>query len=149
MAFAAYLTDVQADALLANVVNTAAWDAASSGDKNKALYSASQAIDRLDFAGDKTDESQDNEFPRDGDTVVPSDIEWAVAYEAMALIQGMDPEFENENLAVARDRYGSVTTEYLNVPRDNINNGIMSTKAWQFLLPYLNDLRTIDMVRLN
>lgn len=149
MAFTPYLTYTEADTLLANILDTDAWDDASNADKTKALFMASQAIDRLDYMYSKTSDTQDNEFPRNGDTAIPEDIQWATAYEAMMLLEGKDPEFEREELTTSRDRYAAVSTQYIEAPEDHINNGIMSIKAWNFLLPHLNDLRSLKMERLN
>src|SRR5215216_3201457 len=39
------------------------------------IYVAGRAVDEMSpFKGDKTDEDQEHQFPRDGDTTVPDDV---------------------------------------------------------------------------
>ena len=70
----------------------------SASDKTKALFEATQLIDNLNFEGDKLDSDQDDEFPRTGQTEVPTSIEEAANEIAYALLDGRDVEFELETM---------------------------------------------------
>jgi hypothetical protein len=136
------------DAYFALKLNADAWDDASDEDKLKALYSATQAIDQLNFRGDKTDEDQSLQFPRDDETTVPRDIEIAAYEIAIMLLDGVDPEMEAANLAAVSQGISSVRVTYdRSAMSDHILAGIVSITAWQRLRPYLYDSSEIILSR--
>lgn len=122
-------------------LNTYAWDAASDPDRLKALKMATKRIDRLQFIGAKLDTlTQTLEFPRDYQTEVPTDIQEACCLLALALLDGVDPEIEDQNLSAVTQAFSTARTTYEpSVRRDYIRNGIPCVEAWQILLPYLAD----------
>lgn len=126
-----------------------AWDCANETDRNKALVMATRAIDRLNFHGQKADDSQALQFPRLGDTSVPNDIKYACAEEALALLDGKDPEVERESLGIVEQSFGSVKAKFDRETARSINilHGIMSATAWSYLLPYLRDPLTMRISR--
>ena len=136
-----YLTKAEADSYFAGRLNTECWDDADDATKDKALLQATRAIDRLNFRGKKTEDSQELQFPRDDDTVVPDDIKAACAEESLQLLEGKDPEMERESLAVTKQEFGKAKIQFDNLTSRPINilNGIMSIVAWSYLLPYLRD----------
>lgn len=145
----AYLTRTEADVYFSGRLKTNPWDNASDVDKDKALLQATRAIDRLNFRGIKTDEAQELQFPRSDDTIVPADIECACAEEALALLDGKDPEMEREALAITEQTFGKLKAKFDRQAGRPINilNGIMSATAWGYLLPYLRDPLTIRLSR--
>lgn len=58
--------------------------------KSRALIHATRKIDTLIFKGVKTNPNSINQFPRNGDTVVPEQIKWACMEEAFAIISDND-----------------------------------------------------------
>lgn len=127
-----YFDDVRLDA--------DAWDDSESLKQLKALKAATLSIDRLSFIGKKTTSTQLYEFPRDGDTLVPDEIKRACCELALAFLDGVDPDLEDEALGDVVDAYATVrVTSDVNVRKDHIKAGIPSIQAWRFLLPYLND----------
>jgi len=145
----AYITRMEAQVYFDGRLNTGPWDAADDTTKDKALLQATRAMDRLNFRGEKADESQALQFPRSGDDTVPEDIECACAEEALALLDGKDPEMEREALAITEQTFGKIKAKF---DRDagrpiNILNGIMSATAWGYLLPYLRDPLTMRISR--
>src|SRR3972149_1118119 len=88
----AYLSESAASDYFANRLNTGAWDDADPADQLKALLMATDAIDRLNFLSEKADDTQEHQFPRLGDIVVPQDIQEACAELALRLLDGVDPE---------------------------------------------------------
>ena len=145
-----YATIDEAQAYFDRVLNTRPWDCASSTEKTKALAQATDIIDRLNFLGTKTNDAQENQFPRNDDTVVPDDVKNATAAIALALLDGVDPELEYENLHLKSQGYGSVRGSYdQRPPMPHIVAGIPSVTAWRFLQPYLRDPNTFDIYRIS
>ena len=143
-----YATIPEAQAYFDRVLNTRPWDCASAADQAKALAQATDIIDRLSFLGCKTVAAQVNQFPRDDDLVVPTDVKNASAAIALALLDGVDPELEFENLQLRSQGYGSLRASYdQDPPIPHITAGIPSVTAWRFLKPYLRDPNTIDIFR--
>jgi hypothetical protein len=147
---AAYATRTEAQAYFDERLNTDAWDDATEANQTKALAMSTKLIDRLNFVGEKTDEDQDNQFPRDNDTEVPNDIKNACSEIALALLDGVDPELEFENLAMVSQGYANVRSTYdRSFAQEHIVAGIPSVIAWRYLKPYLRDARAIDLSRVS
>lgn len=146
----AYISISAATDYFANRLNTDPWDDASEIDAEKALNMATDAIDRLNFLGEKTDSSQENQFPRSGDVTVPTDIQEACAEIALRLLDGVDPELEFENLTMVSQGYANVRSTYdRSSPLEHIVAGIPSITAWRKIKPYLRDARGIGVNRVN
>lgn len=129
-------------------LNVQPWEDALVSDRNKALIMSTRAIDKLNFLGSKNSESQQLQFPRGNDTVVPLDIEIA-AYECvLEYLDGFNIEEETRSLGVVSNRgwqAGSTyNPAYVNT---HIRNGIPSSEAWFYLLPYLVDNTAINLSR--
>lgn len=158
-----------ADDYFATRLHEQVWSDASSQDKDAALLRATKIIDRLNFKGYKkpvydylqttdcpeqseintANASQILEFPRDTDTAVPEDIELACYEIAYALLDGVDPELELENLSVSSQGYASARTTYDRGrnPLEHLNAGIPSAFAWSVLKPFLRDSGSIKLSR--
>jgi hypothetical protein len=108
----------------------------------KAINLATRAIDNLAFVGIKTDSSQENEFPRGGDIVVPERIKHATCEETVStLLKSMDTDD-----SVVEQAMGGV--RMIRRPASlpvNQANGIRSPDAWRLLLPFLIDGYTINL----
>lgn len=169
----AYGTLSEANNYFDNRLRSVAWRRAKKEDKKSAMVEATQMIDRLNFAGIKSDATQVHQFPRgpspvrvgtttngiapcgcsnvtlrDPDTVIPADIKKACFEIAIKLIQGYDPDREADILAVNQQAYSNVRTGYDRsfVP-DYMSAGIPSFRAWTYLKPYLRDPNEISFVR--
>lgn len=142
------------------------WFEESSLDRTRALYTAARLLGCLNYRGSKhtvydldTDATaaekraaelaQELEFPRDADTTVPDDIKIAGYEIAFALIDGVDPDLELENLGVVNQSYAGVRTSYNRdqQPIEHLINGIPSATAWRIIRPYLRDSRQIKLRR--
>lgn len=148
-----------------NRLRSVPWKRANSNDKRSALHEATQMIDRLNFAGNKTDPVQVHQFPRapiaaptqivvnesgipvtlastddSADSVIPTDIKYACFEIAMKLIQGYDPDREADLLTTESHSYSGVRTTFNRdfIP-DYMRAGIPSFKAWSYLKPFLRD----------
>jgi len=129
---------------------TDAWDDATAAKQQKALNFATAMIDKLNYAGEKSDSAQVNQFPRGSDTEVPTDIKEADAELAYALLDGIDPDFEYENLREVSMGFASVrdsmSTKLL---PQHVINGIPSIQAWDKLTPYFRDVSAINLMRIS
>jgi len=131
-------------------LNALPWDEALANDRQKALIMATRAIDRLNFAGEKTDSLQSLQFPRGDDTVVPLDIELA-AYEcALRFLDGVDMQDEIESIGIVSNAYlGTRSTYDESFVPEYVRAGIPSAEAWIHLKPYLRDPRAINLSRVS
>jgi len=121
-------------------LNAEAWDESIEEIRLKALKSATIKIDRLSFKGTQTYIGQVREWPRNGAVLVIDDIKIACFEIALALLDGVDPDLEEEALGSMTDAYATIRiTSDPNIRKDHIRAGIPSTEAWKHLLPHLND----------
>lgn len=124
------------------------WEITSEPDKLKALTSATRAIDNLNFNGTKNEPDQPLEFPRNGAEQVPQNIQYATYEEALALLNGVDPDTEAGNLRVTSRGFGSVRVNYDDrTAPHHVVAGIASYKAWQLLLPLIKPRLTLKLRR--
>ncbi len=151
---ATYDTYINADTYFESRLHVATWRESTTAQKIIALVEATQRIDRLRFRGTKVIADQDLEFPRyygdeaEGDETVPEDIKIASYELALALLDGVDPDMEFENLAVVGHAYSSVRmTKLSDNTLAHIAAGIPNATAWRHLLPYLASSKTIRMHR--
>ena len=138
-----YGTLVDAETYFNSRLYKDAWDDATDASKTIALNEAQIRIDLLGFAGLEVTEG--TVFPRyygdesDGTETTPDAILKAGYECAFSLLDGVDPEFEQENLAISSESYASIRTNYARsqgVP-DHFKSGIPSALAWRFLEYYL------------
>lgn len=136
------------DIYFATRMGSDSWDTAEVEDKTKALGHATMIIDNLNYLGTKLDETQENAFPRFGQTDVPNDIVVACCEIALSLLDGINPELELENLMQTHSGYANVKSTYNRdqLP-EHILAGVPSSTAWRYLKPWLTDNRSIVMNR--
>jgi hypothetical protein len=147
---AAYALSSDGDDYFAERMYHDIWDGATNDEKLRALTTASDMIDRLAYAGDKTDPEQDREFPRGGDTDVPNDIMLATIELANSLLDGVENEQEERELSTKAAAYSSVRTTYdRTFPRESQAAGIPNVLAWKFIRPYLADPTGIILRRVS
>lgn len=142
---------VEADNYFAVLLQGKKWKTQSLADKQMALKSATLLIDNLNFVGDKTDEDQALEFPRDGDTTIPDKIKKACFEIAMALLKKVDLERERDNLFKSTRGYGQFRSE--NGTPESVQPwfvaGIPSSYAWDYLRPFLRPRDEVTLLRVN
>lgn len=145
-----YMTVIEATAYFNDRLNVRPWECATPEEQRRSLAMSTEIVDRLNYVGCKADDAQDNQFPRGTDTVVPADVQKASAEVALALLDGVDPEMEFENLFLRSQGYGSVRSSYdKSSPSPNIVGGVPSVTAWRYLLPYLREPNTFDIFRVS
>jgi hypothetical protein len=170
-----YGTLMEANEYFEHRLHEIAWFDSDATDRPKALIKAADLIDNLNFKGDKHDvneisydadgeylfptddelreaeASQELEFPRGEDTEVPNQIliaSWEIAY---ALLDGVDPDLDVENLGVVSQGYASVRTTYARnqAQVEHLMHGIPSATAWRYLKPFLRDADKIQLSRVD
>lgn len=146
-----YGTLVEAEVYFSQRLNTTQWDLALVNDRTAALSMATRAIDRLNFAGDKADEDQELQFPRDDDTEVPEAIRIA-AYEcALRYVDGVDLDHEARDIGVLANSTsaGTRTTFQEGTVAEHLRAGISSAEAWYYLLPFLRNPHDLTFSRVS
>ena len=143
-----YATEVDGDTYMTGKLDSDAWDDATAAEKQTALTQATRIIDRLNFIGAKNVATQVNQFPRGIDTTVPTDIRDASIEVAFALLDGVNPDLERENLNVVAQGLSSARSTYDRSFADaRIAAGVPSMVAWNLLRPFLRDDRQIATLR--
>jgi hypothetical protein len=161
----AYATLEQADAYFETRLFGQAWANAAPQNRSAALTMATEQIDRLNFNGMKhaawlvaettcddviitaAAATQELQFPRGRDTVVPVDIRKACYEIAILLLDGKDADEEFEDLPVVSQGYSSVRRTYSrNTVQEHLLNGIVSPLAWRYLRPFLRDALSLRVV---
>ena len=125
-----------------------AWDNVANEVRTKVLIHGTRLIDQLNFAGDKYDEDQENEFPRGDNPDVPDAIKKANCELAYALLEGLDPELESESAFQTASVFDviRINRQQSLIPT-RILHGIISQAAWNYLRPYLRDPSSITLSR--
>lgn len=158
---AMYVSMSEAQTYFDDRLHETAWSEASPADRQKSLIAATRIIDRLNFKGYKkpvydllasnpdatqaeinaASATQETQFPRDTDSDVPAEIKIACYEIAYALLDGIDPDLELENLSIISHGYASVRTTYSRShnPIEHLNAGVPSATAWRYLRPFLRD----------
>lgn len=167
----AYVTIQEAEDYFAFRLHETAWSQATPAERTAALIDATRIIDNLNFKGNKavvytllaanedaTDAqiraaaaTQDLEFPRGADTEVPERIKWACYEIAYALLDGVDPQYELENMSMNDHGIGAVRASYNRnqEPLEHFMNGVPSSTAWSYLKPFLRDDRRRRLTRVS
>ena len=145
-----YGTPEEADNYHGSMLEGQRWLYADRHTRVAALVSATKRIDRLNFIGVQAVEGQPLQFPRGTDTVVPVDIRQACYELALALLKGVDPDTEADNLVVTTQAYGGLRTDYdRSTAPPYFRAGIPSQTAWNLLLPYLEPRLGLDLRRVS
>ena len=146
-----YGTLASADAYwLAKMDYDQLWAGQPDSEKTKALVTATQLIDALNFQGSKTVSTQELEFPRGTDTIVPTKIEEACYEIAYAILDGRDPEKDLEHINAQTVGYGTarLRVNAAKAPESKVH-GIPSELAWKWLKPFLRDKGSLTFVRVS
>ena len=125
------------------------WTNADAATRRKALIEATSIIDRLNFYSTKTDESQKLQFPRNEETDIPDDVNFAAYEVSILLISGLRPEDYIANAGVKSDAFESLKVTYTDTVPQHISTGLMSPKALMYLLPYLRVSGSVDIKRVS
>lgn len=147
-----YADETYGDAYFGERLGTDSWDSASSVNKNKAMKHATRTIDLLPLVGEKYDETQEREFPRDVDgATVPAEVQDATCEVALALLEGRMASELLPTAGVASESAGDVSVSYTD-DRGQMSMldetfGLGSHEAANLLAPWIEDPALIDINR--
>jgi len=142
-----YCDDTYATAYWADRIAPAAWTAASSGDKTKAIKMATAYINMLDFVGYKTSDTQANEFPRNDETTIPVEVANATCEIAATLLTGGTTLAQQQSAGNIRsESVGDASRSYATSVQEQ-SLGVISPEAARLLAPWLRDPSEIRMER--
>lgn len=143
----AYGCTHEADCYFDERLGSESWESATTPNKEKALKQATRLIDRFSYIGSRTADLQPREFPRNGATTIPRDIEIACYEIALKLLEGFDIDKAIAGNRVTGRRFADVATNYNESIPEHISVGIPSLTAWQYLKPYLRNPGSIVLER--
>jgi len=169
--YSTYVTIQEAQAFFDCKLHETAWSASNPLEREPALIEATRIIDSLNIKGVKAAvctlltanpdataaeirvaaATQELEFPRGTDTDIPDRIKWATCEIAYALLDGVDPQFELENMSMNDHGIGSVRASFNRTqsPLEHFMNGVPSSTAWKYIKPFLRDDRGIRIDRVS
>lgn len=126
------------------------WRASTAERKLAALYEASALLDTLSFTGSKTDDTQYLQFPRGGDTEVPTKVLYAVYEMADRLLGGLNVDFEADATVKKRTKFGMSEVEYENkLPALYKTAGIYSATVFRYIGAFLRNNHELLLKRVN
>ena len=145
-----YVTTDEADTYFETRFQSEEWEDADSDTKIRVLATSTKLMDNLNYFGTKTESSQELQFPRNGQTTIPTRVKEACYEISYALLEGRDPDYDIENINVSGSRFGSasVSRDPENIPL-HVVAGIPSIRAWNLLRPYLNNSQTLRIERIS
>jgi hypothetical protein len=143
-----YGTVEKANNYFARRLNCQRWQTFDNNLKFVALVEGTRVIEKLNFVGSKAIIDQALQFPRGTDLLIPVNVEYACYEISYALLKGVNPSTERENLFAKVQGYGQFRTEYReNTVKPWVAAGIPSVEAWDYLAPYLLPRTELDLWR--
>ena len=146
-----YIDIPEANQYFAERLKTTEWDSASAGDQTAALKTATRMLNDLHYIGQKTDEEQDNEWPRDANPI-PFQIKQATAEVALALLKGFDIDtLEQQSMGKTSESTGDASVSY---GADGLraltkrNLGLPSPSAARLIRPFIVDRKEFRLDRM-
>lgn len=145
-----YLTTNECNTYLEGKYHNYAWVAATEAARTKAIITAGRLMDSLAYTGEKTDEAQEHQFPRNGDTVIPTDIKNACAEITFHILDGFDAEKELASLSLTSQGFASARSTWdRNIVPEHLRYGIPSAVAWGILKKQLRDVEAVQLTKVS
>ena len=132
--------------LQANKLYIDAWTEEEEPQHTIALNMAFNIIEQLPYKGYRSVEDQDNSFPRDGETTVPTKVLWAEAEIAYSILDDIDPESEARQGEIKAASFTTIKTTYGSHALWRAY-GVPSATAWKYLTPYISFSETIELAK--
>lgn len=148
-----YADEAYGTAYHAERLNSGKWDTADSATRVKALKEATRLIDLVPLVGQKYDEDQVREFPRDVDEggEVPSEIQDACCEVALSLLQGLGMDQLSSSIGIASESTGDASVSYAGerggMALVDESFGLPSPTAASLMAPWIADTSNIDLTR--
>ena len=145
-----YVTTIEANTYFSTRYPNVEWVNCDVDTQTRLLTTAEQLIDQLNFTGEKTDPEQIAEFPRYESLLIPLAIKNACYEIAYALLDGANVEYNSRNINVTSSDFGTVSnTKSINDTPLHLIHNIPSSRAWNYLKPYLQFSTLIRMERMS
>jgi len=145
-----YINILNANEYFEERLNSTDWEFATLEDRTKSLKMATRLISRLNYIGNKTTSSQELEFPRGGDEDIPIEVGFACCEIAIKILEGYDSDMEVDSIGRTKSEFSSVKNTYNpSIVREHKALGMLSSLAWDYLRPYLQDVNSIGLLRVN
>ena len=129
-----YVNLTEANEYFSDRLHADAWAEASDADKEKALATATKAIDRMPLIGRKAVSEQTLAFPRHPDTEVPVAVKDACCEEALAILKsGNSQRRKLQQEGVQSFTLGNMSETYV----AGASRGLLSQEARELLRPWL------------
>ena len=123
-----------ADAFLLKMLHTAPWDESNDADRTVALDNAEVLITALNV-------------PEWTSVTVPDDVCKAISLIANKLLDGSDPDDNNDLLGVKSINFDRHKIQYRDKTLPHQAVGIPSALAYHLLIPYLITLTSVNLQR--
>ncbi len=144
-----YVTVEEATAILDERLNIEAWTDSIYADKVRATKQATQIINKFNYISSKYEASQVNEFPR-LDNLIPDEIKLACCLIALSLLDGVNPDLEQENISVTnRSMSTSKTTYDRGFALEHQAHGVPSAEAWSLMKQFMKDQKSVRVTRVS
>lgn len=139
-----YADRIFGDAYWAERLNATVWTTATTDNRDKALKQATKLIDGLNFTGYRSVDTQAGEFPRNGDTDIPYEVQEACCEIAMECLSGNTlASAVTAKAGIASESIGDASVAYDGVGRAgsmiSATLGTLSPVAARLLAPWLRD----------
>lgn len=150
MATTSYADPAFAESYFSERLDADAWDDASTTTQLKALKQATREMDVFEYAGFKTDAEQPNEFPREGDTDVPIEVQQACCEVAIALLEGQTLSKAFKKQGITSEGVGDASVSYGEsggAAGFEASGNLPSMQAYRLLREFLADQSEFEILR--
>lgn len=138
----------EANEYFAGRLHVDTWLQANVLDKNKALITATRYLNKFDYFGTKTLETQEHEFPRSGSTEIPNEIKMACYEIAISLLDGSEIDRDVDNLSITGQGFSGARATYDRAfALEHIRAGVPNPLAWDYIKPFLRDSNAVKLRR--
>ena len=148
MAITPYADETFGDDYMGDRLNTQEWDDADSATKAKALRHATHLLNHLNYVGARTDPDQESEFPRNGETEVPTEVKQACCEVALELLRDKFPESSDDAAGKTSESVGDASVSFdkgRTLYRENAH--LPSSVAFHLIAKWLVNPRHVRLLR--
>lgn len=141
-----YISTSDANSYFEGKFDIRAWVNATEDQRRRAITEAGRLIDSFAYLGSKTDSDQEHQFPRNGDTTIPTNMTYACAEIAYTILDGFDIDQHMSQLNLTSQGFGSARATWSrNDMPEHLKYGIPSLLAYSYMLPYFRRLGEIGV----
>lgn len=143
-----YITTEEAKQLLAQRLNCDDFLRYANVQQNQALYMAGEFLDRFNYYGSISSNTQEHQFPRNGDTEIPKNIKIAAALLALEFLRGFTSSDADNNVRIISQSYDSIKTIYQSEALPDYQGaGFPNAYIWTLVSPFIKRSTGITLNR--